>query len=303
MSAPAKVLSADGDASAADIQRAEKPALQKTSTDRPALASPAAGPPAAGSPAAGSPAAENTETTVVKTATVTSIQSANPAIGTPLAETPASDAPSTQGNQINSSEQSESPNNLIKRTVDEIYDLMAEVHEIREELLAHGIHFHMLNAIIEVGVQDKQKEFRELISSALDASETAFGPQAIQQEELENHLQEIIVLEKDLRHVRSVAKRQGVHMQALNHLTQLMRLNPGDKGVQAINTFVAYADAAGVPLDRLDDIRAQYKDGSKSVLPDISRELTDDSRDSLKQLLNNILIGLAITGIMMWFVL
>ncbi|MGK0231340.1 MAG: hypothetical protein ACI9US_004020, partial [Gammaproteobacteria bacterium] len=201
-----------------------------------------------------------------------------------------------------STDKSESQNNLIKRTVDEIYGLMTEVHEIREELLAHGIHFHMLNALIEVGIQGKLDEFKEMSGSALEASVKAFGPQAIKREELETHLDEIIVLEKDLRHVRNVAKQQGVHMQALNHLTQLMRLNPGDKGVQAINTFIAYADAAGVPLDRLDAIRKKFKEGPKSVLPDVPRELASDSRDTLMHFSINILLGLILTGIMMWFV-
>jgi hypothetical protein len=246
---------------------------------------------------AGLPAANNLNATVIQTATVTPIQAAISTAGAPAAG-----APVIANSQIDSTDKSESQNNLIKRTVDEIYGLMTEVHEIREELLAHGIHFHMLNALIEVGIQGKVDEFKEMSSAALEASVKAFGPQAIEREELETHLEEIIVLEKDLRHVRNVAKQQGVHMQALNHLTQLMRLNPGDKGVQAINTFIAYADATGVPLDRLDAIRKKFKEGPKSVLPDVPRELASDSRDTLKQLATNILLGLILTGIMMWFV-
>jgi hypothetical protein len=257
-----------------------------------------AGLPGAVLPAAGTPAASKLNSTAIQTATVTPIQTASQAAGVPAAGVPA-----VADNQKNTSDKSESENNLIKRTVDEVYGLMAEVHEIREELLAHGIHFHMLNALIEVGAQDKLDELKEMTGSALEASVKAFGPQAIKREELEIHLEEIIVLEKDLRHVRSVAKQQGVHMQALNHLTQLMRLNPGDKGFQAINTLIAYADAAGVPLDRMDAIRKQFKEGPKSVLPDIPRKLASDSRDTLKQLAINILLGLGLTGIMMWFVL
>lgn len=194
-------------------------------------------------------------------------------------------------------------NNLIKRTVDEIYGLMAEVHEIREELLAHGVQFHMLNALIELGVHEKPEEQAKMVTTAVEASVKAHGPQAIEREELEKHLEEIVVLEKDLRHVRHVASQQGVHMQALNHLTQLMRLNPGDKGVQAINTFVAYADAAGIKLDRLDEIREQYKDGPASVLPDIPRDIAASRRDSLILVGQNVVIGLVLTGIMMWMVL
>ena len=226
------------------------------------------------------------------TATVTPITAA-------VADKPA--APSSAAHEENKSETTH--NNLIKRTVDEIYGLMAEVHEIREELLAHGVQFHMLNAMIELGVHEKPEEQAKMVTTAVEASVKAHGPQAIEREELEQHLEEIVVLEKDLRHVRHVASQQGVHMQALNHLTQLMRLNPGDKGVQAINTFVAYADAAGIKLDRLDEIRDQYKDGPASVLPDIPRGESTTRRDDLIKLGQNVVLGFVLTAIMMWMVL
>lgn len=226
------------------------------------------------------------------TATVTPITAA-------VADKPA--APSSAALDENKSETTH--NNLIKRTVDEIYGLMAEVHEIREELLAHGVQFHMLNAMIELGVHEKPEEQAKMVTTAVEASVKAHGPQAIEREELEQHLEEIVVLEKDLRHVRHVASQQGVHMQALNHLTQLMRLNPGDKGVQAINTFVAYADAAGIKLDRLDEIRDQYKDGPASVLPDIPRGESTTRRDDLIKLGQNVVLGFVLTAIMMWMVL
>jgi len=194
-------------------------------------------------------------------------------------------------------------NNLIKRTVEEICGLMGDVHEIREELLAHGVQFHMLNALIEMGVHDKPEEQAKMVNTAVEASVKAHGPQAILRDELVKFLDDIVTLEKGLRHVRHVASQQGVHMQALNHLTQLMRLNPGDGGVQAINTFVAYADAAGVPLDRMDQIRAQFKDGPKSVLPDIPKEAEEDKRAVLTRLGQNVALGLVLTGIVMWMVL
>ena len=194
-------------------------------------------------------------------------------------------------------------NNLIKRSVDEICGLMGDVHEIREELLARGVQFHMLNALIELGVNERHEERLKMMGTALDASEKAFGAQAIKREELERYLTEIVTLEKDLRHVRHVASQQGIHMQALNHLTQLMRLNPGDGGVHAINTFVAYADAAGVPLDRMEKIREQFSDGPKSVLPNIARELEASRRESLLTFVSNLLIGTLLTAVVMWMVL
>jgi len=194
-------------------------------------------------------------------------------------------------------------NNLIKRTVDEIYALMSEVHQIREDLFAHGIQFHRLNAMIELGVQDKTDELDKALTAAIEASVSEHGPQAIERDELVTLLDEVVVLEKDLRHVRQVARRQGVHMQALNSLTQLMRLNPGDQGTTAINTFLAYADAAGISLDRLDDIRAQFKDEPKSVLPDVDQEDVSTQHEALFDVGKNILLGIGLTAIMMWLVL
>ena len=212
--------------------------------------------------------------------------------GAPAANEPAGEA-----------EASDDRNNLIARTVREICSLMAEVHEIREELLAHGVQFHMLNALIELGVHDKPEEQAKMVTTAVEASVKAHGPQAIERGELEAHLESIVALEKDLRHVRHVASQQGVHMQALNHLTQLMRLNPGDGGVAAINTFVAYADASGVPLDRVAPILKQFEDGPSSVLPDIPREDERRSGEALGRSLAELAVGIALTVLVMWAVL
>ena len=194
-------------------------------------------------------------------------------------------------------------NNLVKRSVDEICALMADVHEIREELLAHGVQFHMLNALIELGVHDKPDELAKMAETAVEASIKAHGSEAVKPEELDRHLDEIVTLEKSLRHVRHVASQQGVHMQALNHLTQLMRLNPGDGGVQAINTFVAYADAAGVPLERAAELRKEIAEESGSVLPNIPREDTAARGAVLKARLTDLAVGTVLTVGVMWLVL
>ena len=194
-------------------------------------------------------------------------------------------------------------NNLVKRSVDEICALMGDVHEIREELLAHGVRFHMLNAMIELGVHDKPDELAKMAETAVEASVKAHGLQAIKPEELDRHIDEIVTLEKSLRHVRQVAAGQGVHMQALNHLTQLMRLNPGDGGVQAINTFVAYADAAGVPLERVAELREEIAEESESVLPNIPREGAATRGAVLRARLTDLAVGTVLTVGVMWLVL
>lgn len=232
-----------------------------------------------------------------------SAQVTSAAKAVPPTAQPQKGAQAIAGEAANEPQSSQSCNNLIKRTVDEICGLMAEVHDIREELLAHGVQFHMLNALIEMGVHDKPDEQAKMVTTAVEASVKAHGSQAIEREELEKHLESIVILEKDLRHVRHVAGQQGVHMQALNHLTQLMRLNPGDGGIQAINTFVAYADAAGVSLDRVQKILTQFEDGPDSVLPQIEREDQSSTRDGLREFAQNVLVGLLLTAIVMWMVL
>lgn len=207
------------------------------------------------------------------------------------------------GGDVAANEPEGSGNNLIRRTVDEIYKIMADVHDIREELLAHGVQFHMLNALIELGVHDKPDEQAKMVETAVEASVKAHGPQAITRDELEQHLDSIVVLEKDLRHVRHVASQQGVHMQALNHLTQLMRLNPGDRGVHAINTFVGYAEAAGVDLSRVRGILDQIDDEPDSVLPQIDREALHAGRSARREWIAQLAIGVALTLLTMWAVL
>ena len=195
------------------------------------------------------------------------------------------------------------PSNLIKRTADEIYGLMAQVHDIREDLLAHGVQFHMLNALIEMGVHDKPDEQAKMIVTAVEASVKAHGPQAIERQELVHHLDELVVLEKDLRHVRHVAAQQGVHMQALNHLTQLMRLNPGDRGTHAVNMLVAYAEAAGIDLSASRAVLDGIEQENASVLPDIDRSALHPDRSAIRLFARHVAIGLALTVLMFWVVL
>lgn len=211
---------------------------------------------------------------------------------------------SAAANEATSSESSDGErNNLISRTVEELYGLLAQSHERREDLIAHGVTFHMLNALIELGVHDKLDEQAKMMETAVQASFAAHGPQAITPEELKTSVQAIVTVEKDTRHVRQMAAQQGVHMLALNHLTQMMRLNPGDRGQQAINTFVAYADAAGIKLDQVQSILASHEEEAKSVLPQIAPDTEPGKLARIQSTLNDIIVGLVLTAIVMWMVL
>jgi len=194
-------------------------------------------------------------------------------------------------------------NNLISRTVEELYALLSQSHELREDLIAHGVTFHMLNALVELGVHDKLEEQAGMMKTAVAASVTAHGPEAITHEELTSSIAAIVAIDKDTRHVRHVAGQQGVHMLAMNHLTQMMRLNPGDRGKQAVNTFVAYADAAGIKLDQVQPILAKFQEEEKSVLPQIMEDPEPQKRDQLRQLARDVAVGLVLTMVVMWMVL
>lgn len=193
--------------------------------------------------------------------------------------------------------------NLIKRSVDEICALMKDVHDTRETLRSRGVAFHMLNAMIELGMQNKPEEQEQMLETAVAASKKAHGPLGLEPDELREHVDALVALEKDLLHIRTLAAQQGANMQALNHLTQLMWHNPGDGGTQAINTLVAYADAAGVPLDQVAGILERFRDEPSSVLPQIPRESGDDPRRTLHELGKNVLTGVVLTVVVMWLIL
>lgn len=193
--------------------------------------------------------------------------------------------------------------NLVKRTVDEVGVLLGKLNDVRDDLIARGVQFHMLNALIELGTQKKLHEQEVMAATTVEVSVQEIGPRAIALPELLEQLAIIDELQKQRGHVLHLASEQGVHMQALNQLTQLMRMNPGDRGAQSINTFIAYADAAGIPLDRASEIRARFEDEAKSVLPDIPREIARAPAEALRETASNVAVGILLTVFTMWMVL
>jgi len=187
---------------------------------------------------------------------------------------------------------SESEKNPVKRVVDEIVQLMAQIHESKQEIIARGIPFHSVNVLVELGAQGKKEEQAKILSTALESSEKQYGPAAITAEKLDSHLTTLIGLEKDLGHARHLARQQGLDMSSINSLTLIVRQNPGDGGEKTINTFLAYAMACDIPLHRIDEIREEVTAGPKSVLPNIARdESVQTSLKAKKKLITDICIG------------
>jgi len=184
--------------------------------------------------------------------------------------------------------------NTVRQLVEEVCNLMADTHDIREEIMARGVQFHTLNVMIEMGLHDKPDEQAEMMKTALAASKKAHQGAAITEEVLRKHLDNLVMLEKDIGHVRRLAQLQNINMQAMNFLTQIIRLNPGDGGEKVINEFVAYALLCGIELEKFKGVADEIGGGTQSVLPQINRESEDEKQLMKKAMIRDCIIGLAI---------
>lgn len=184
--------------------------------------------------------------------------------------------------------------NTVQQLVEEVCNLMADSHDIREDALARGVPFHTMNALIELGANEKPDEQAQMMKTALAASKKAHGQAAITEIKLQESVDTLVVLQKDLSHVRRVAQQQQVNMQAMNALTQIIRLNPGDGGEKVVNEFVAYSLLCGIELEKFQEITDNIGSEAKSVLPEINLETDDEKTIARKRFLTDVAIGLAI---------
>lgn len=188
--------------------------------------------------------------------------------------------------------EADSSKNATKRVVDEVVVLMGDIHDAKEEIMARGIPFHTVNVMVEFGVHGKLEELAGIRKTALETSQKQHGPAAITPEKLDQHLETLVALEKDLGHVRKLGRDQGLDMTSVNYLTLIIRQNPGDGGEKVINTFLAYALACDIPLHRVTELADEAMSGPKSVLPDIPRdEAIDLAEASRKRWITDICIG------------
>jgi len=88
-------------------------------------------------------------------------------------------------------------------------------------------------------------------------------------------------------------------MQALNFLTQLIRLNPGDGGERVINEFVV----CDIKIDKFKDIADDIGGDRKSVLPQIDTDVENPQTLARKRMLMDIAIGFAIGISALWLFL
>jgi len=190
--------------------------------------------------------------------------------------------------------------NTVRQCVEEICNLMGDSHELREEAMARGVQFHTLNVMIEMGSHNKPDEQAEMMKTALAASEKAHGSAAITKEQLQELVDSLVAIDRDIGHVRRLAQLQDVNLQAMNFLTQIIRLNPGDGGEKSVNDFVAYAALCGIKLEKFKDIADDIAGVKKTVLPDIERIEEDRKKASRKRMMSDVLVGLAIGISIIW---
>ncbi len=179
---------------------------------------------------------------------------------------------------------------------------MREMHELRENLVAHGIAFQTVNVLIEMGFHDKLAEQESLIESALNGTKQAVSSGGLSRVDLQDQLAALVSLERDIAHTRRIAREQGLNLPALNALTQMIRQNPGDKGQKVINDFLAYALACDVKLSGIDEILRSLDEEPQSVLPQIERTDAPADTGSRKTLYRDIALGLAMAFGIMWLI-
>ncbi len=192
--------------------------------------------------------------------------------------------------------------NPVKRTVDEIVALMALIHEEREELLARGIPFHTVNVMVEMGANNKEDELAEMKKTAIAMSTKQHGSAAIESAALDEHVESLIALQRDMALARRVAKSQGQDLNVINMLTMTIRQNPGDGGERSVNTFLAYAIACGIPVNKVEEMVSEATAGPKSVLPQIDLDDDSNAASDKKKLISDVLIGclLALIAMMLF---
>ena len=185
--------------------------------------------------------------------------------------------------------------NIILSSVHELVNLYIRMEEVRAELRARGILGQSTNVMVEMAFHNRQGDMQGLMDAALQASEKAYGHGAISRKELQEALDNLLALEKDIAYTRKLCKQRGLDLQVINYLTQIVRKNPGDGGEKSINTFLAYAIACNIELSGIDAIQQKYTTEPASVLPDI-RKSTDEHHTSLRYtLLRDAVIGALLT--------
>ena len=126
----------------------------------------------------------------------------------------------------------------VQPILTELVDIVTELADQKEDLIAKGVPFNTVNAIVDATKRKDLDQLENLRMTAQHASEERYGVGAIAEEELERYVERITDLTSDLMHARKMAKGMELNMFAINLLTQVIRENPADRGSQVLDDIV-----------------------------------------------------------------
>lgn len=185
----------------------------------------------------------------------------------------------------------------IASLIKELIDINTEMFDVKETIVAKGIPYNTLNALVDLSAVGKSDELERLKESALQTALSQFGAGAVKSMELEQALEKLIELEEDLAHLRKISRGRNMDPQATNVLTNVIRQNPGDRGEKVLNLMFDYAAACDIKIDgRVASKVELLDDEPESVLPKI--ELPDTRGEGWRRyrgLMMDIAIGLVMS--------
>lgn len=215
-----------------------------------------------------------------------------------VVQTQDSDEPTADVGNANPVEKSSSEENVVKNSIKEFCALHKDMHNLRENLVALGVPTQTLTVLIEMGFNDRVNEQEQLMLSCLSEIGGGYVDESVKTK-FKMQLQELTDLEHDMAHARKIARESGLSLPALNSLTNMIRQNPGDGGEKVVNSFLAYAIAAEIPMHGVDEILAAAKTKPKSVLPVIDRDTEGDELRNRISLARDLLLGFSLAIILL----
>ncbi|MBX2824270.1 MAG: hypothetical protein KTR33_06040 [Gammaproteobacteria bacterium] len=191
--------------------------------------------------------------------------------------------------------------NAVGQILTEMVDITTELHDQKADLVAKGVPFGDVNAIVDAGRRSDHEQLSTLREKGLEASRQQFGPGAISEQEFDTYIDRITELAADLMHVRKMAKGLELNLDAINLLTLTVRENPADQGLSLLNDVVAYGRVYGIPIGNVQVVASNESTKPASVLPDVSKpEVKLSGLARYRDLAIEAAIGMVVTVAALW---
>lgn len=212
----------------------------------------------------------------------------------PESAAPDTPFPASSTEATRPAERASPEDNAVRRAIRELHDLSAASEDIRAGLAALGIPRRVVKVLVEFGVQKQIERQAQAIDGAIEQAEREHGVGAIERTALQARILELVRIEQDRDHARQVARGLGLDPRTLAILSQMIQSNPGDGGERAVTLLLSYARACDIPLDGVPQLSAELTAPAPSVLPRVAREPKEARPPSVRELLRDAVVGLAI---------